>query len=98
VASQSLVTFAVDGPDLPELATRLRALPGVEQVAAFGSALHVTSSDEARLESTIAPLRNEPGRTWQRIEPSLEDVFIHLMQSGAADAPAERRRTADAHA
>jgi ABC-2 type transport system ATP-binding protein len=98
VASQSLVTFAVDGPDLPELATRLRALPGVEQVAAFGSALHVTSSDEARLESAIAPLRNEPGRTWQRIEPSLEDVFIHLMQRRGADAPAQQRSTADAQA
>jgi hypothetical protein len=48
------------------------------------------------LKGAIAPLRNEPGRTWQRIEPSLEDVFIHLMQSRAADAPAEQRRTADA--
>jgi ABC-2 type transport system ATP-binding protein len=86
VASQSLVTFAVDGPDLPALSARLRSLPGVEQVAAFGSALHVTGSDEARLEAAIAPLEAEPGRTWQRIEPSLEDVFIHLMQSRAAQS------------
>ena len=81
IASQPLVTWAVDGAQLPELAIRLRALPAVEQVAAFGAALHVTGSDGARLEAAIAPLRSEPGRNWKRIEPNLEDVFIHLMQN-----------------
>ena len=85
IASQPLVTWAVDGPQLPELAIRLRALPAVEQVAAFGAALHVTGSDAARLDAAIAPLKSEPGRNWRRIEPSLEDVFIHLMQN---DGPA----------
>jgi len=81
VASQSLVTWCVDGPDLPGLANRLRELPGVEQVAAFGTVLHITGSDEAKLEGSIGPLKSEPGRNWQRIEPGLEDVFIHLMQT-----------------
>ena len=89
VASQSLVTWSVDGPDLPELAARLRALPAVEQVAAFGAALHITGSNGAQMEAAIAPLRIEQGRTWERIEPSLEDVFIHLMQNGAAAARAQ---------
>ncbi len=94
VASQPLVTWAVDGPQLPELAIRLRALPAVEQVAAFGAALHVTGSDAARLDAAIAPLKSEPGRNWRRIEPSLEDVFIHLMQddgSTGSDAAATKR-------
>ena len=34
----------------------------------------------------MVPFKAEPGRTWQRIEPSLEDVFIHLMQDDSAPA------------
>jgi ABC-2 type transport system ATP-binding protein len=83
VASQSLVAWAVEAADLAPLAERLRALPGVDQVAAFGAALHVTGADETRLDAALAPVKAEPGRRWRRIEPGLEDVFIHLMQNGA---------------
>jgi ABC-2 type transport system ATP-binding protein len=82
VASQSLATWAVDGPELAALARRLRALPAVDQVAAFGAVLHVTGADAARLDAALAPVKAEPGRSWRRIEPGLEDVFIHLMKSG----------------
>ena len=46
----------------------------------FGAALHVSGHDAAALERAIAPYR-EPsgGYVWRRGEPSLEDVFIHLM-------------------
>ena len=48
VAGQPLVAFEVGGDDLPALSARLRATPGVDQVAAFGATLHVTGAD-ARL-------------------------------------------------
>jgi ABC-2 type transport system ATP-binding protein len=86
IASQSLHTWVVTGDDLPALAARLRALPSVEQVAAFGNTLHVTGSDRERLQSELAPLMAEPGRTWIEVEPGLEAVFIHLMRS-AGEAP-----------
>jgi ABC-2 type transport system ATP-binding protein len=89
VASQSLSTWAVEAADLAALAERLRALPGVDQVAAFGSRLHVTGADAQRLDAALAPAKAEPGRHWQRIEPGLEDVFIHLMTNGAAADAAE---------
>ncbi len=82
IASQSLVTWDVDGPDLTALASRLRALPEVEQVTAFGAVLHVTGSDRGELDTALAPIMSEPGRQWRRIEPGLEDVFIHLMRDG----------------
>src|SRR6185369_7466431 len=88
IASQSLVAWSVEGSALATLAPRLRELPAVDQVAAFGSELHVTGTDAATLDAALAPFKSEPGRTWQRIEPGLEDVFIHLMQSRAAQ-PAE---------
>ncbi len=86
IASQSLFTWAVSGGDLPALAARLRGLPAVEQVAAFGTVLHVTGPDRERLKAALVPLMAEPGRTWTEVAPGLEDVFIHLMR-GAAEPP-----------
>jgi ABC-2 type transport system ATP-binding protein len=80
IASQPLVTWEVAGPDLAALAERLRKLPAVEQVAAFGTTLHVTGSDRDALARALAPLRNAPGLQWREVEPGLEDVFIHLMR------------------
>jgi ABC-2 type transport system ATP-binding protein len=79
IASQHLSTWAVYGDDLAAIDAKLRGEPGVEQIAAFGTALHVTGRDAAALEST---LRKATAGTAYRIEPAdtgLEDVFIHLM-------------------
>ena len=87
VASQSLCTWSVEGTDLAALANQLRGLPGVDQVAAFGAALHVTGADAARLDTALAPFRGDPGRRWTRVDPGLEDVFIHLMNNGESPVP-----------
>jgi ABC-2 type transport system ATP-binding protein len=80
IASQALVTWAVEGEGLPALAAKLRAMPAVEQVASFGTVLHVTGSNRERLKTVLGPLMNEPGLHWHQVEPGLEDVFIHLMR------------------
>ncbi len=80
IASSGLATWAVSGDDgLGRLAAELEAQPGIAQIAPFGTALHVIGTDAAALEAAIAPWRDRPGYTWSRTEPSLEDVFIHLM-------------------
>ena len=86
IASQSLHTWAVTGPDLHALAERVRTLPAVEQVAAFGTALHLTGSDGEALRRELGPIMGEGGRTWTEVQPGLEDVFIHLMRT-APEAP-----------
>jgi ABC-2 type transport system ATP-binding protein len=48
-------------------------------VSPFGSALHVSGSERAALERAIAPFRRDPWH-WTEVSPTLEDVFIHLMQ------------------
>jgi ABC-2 type transport system ATP-binding protein len=91
IASQALVAWNVAGPGLAELAPRLRALPAVDQVAAFGSELHITGTDAGALDAALTPFKAEAGRHWERIEPGLEDVFIHLMQTQRRDEkPAEK--------
>ncbi len=66
------------GPGADRLAPQLRNAPGITAAAAFGTTLHVCSPDEAALERAITPLRRD-GVTWEEAEPTLEDVFIHLM-------------------
>ena len=80
IASQALVTWAIEGEGLPVLAAKLRAMPVVEQVVSFGNVLHVTGSNRERLKAALESLMNEPGQQWREVEPSLEDVFIHLMR------------------
>jgi len=78
IAQAGLTTWLVEGPELSSLTVKLRALPAVEQVAAFGTSLHVSGGDSRALAAAIKPFQVEPYR-WQPIDSSLEDVFIHLM-------------------
>ncbi|MGC1275239.1 MAG: ABC transporter ATP-binding protein [Planctomycetaceae bacterium] len=76
-----LTTWTVRGPDLLELANRLRGEPDVQQAVAFGNELHVSGDDAEALEQAIRPFRTD-AYEWRRSETSLEDVFIHLMDEG----------------
>jgi ABC-2 type transport system ATP-binding protein len=79
VAQSGLHTFVVTGPGLEALARRLRAMPGVGQVAAFGMSLHVVGRDPAALEAALADAAPASGIAAARAETSLEDVFIEFM-------------------
>jgi ABC-2 type transport system ATP-binding protein len=78
LANARLTTWSVAGPELRPLAEKLRGLPGVEQVVAFGTTLHVSSRDAGRLDAAIASVR-DPRHEWKKIHAGLEDVFISLM-------------------
>ena len=87
VARSGLTTWSVSGPDLAGLQEQLRARPGVDMAAAFGTVLHVTGTDAAAIRSSIAPFRDDRRYTWEQIEPSLEDVFIHTLASAGGGPP-----------
>jgi ABC-2 type transport system ATP-binding protein len=82
IAHSGLVTYVVSGEAAARLATELEGKPGVEMVAPFGTTLHVSGRDEAELERSIAPYKNDPALVWTRGQASLEDVFIDLMLQG----------------
>jgi ABC-2 type transport system ATP-binding protein len=79
IAQSALITYTVNGDQLNGLQTDLAGKPGIDMVAPFGNSLHVSGRDEQALEASIAPYRARGGLTFQRSEPSLEDVFIDLM-------------------
>jgi len=79
VEQSSLTTYNVSGEDLQVLLAHLDGKAGVDMVAPFGASLHVSGRDEKKLEAAIKPYRNDKRFIWTRSEPSLEDVFIELM-------------------
>jgi ABC-2 type transport system ATP-binding protein len=87
VAAQGLSGYNVSGGDLQALAERLQAEPGVTQVTAFGTTLHVIGRDAQALADTASRVEAEGQSRWERIEPGLEDVFISLMQRATGAAP-----------
>jgi ABC-2 type transport system ATP-binding protein len=84
-----LSTWEVSGPSaqLSALNARLKGLPGVSHVTAFGHTLHVTGQDAAALEEAVSPFFREDQLAWRKAQPGLEDVFIHLMQGVEDNAP-----------
>jgi ABC-2 type transport system ATP-binding protein len=81
VARTELVTWAVSGPALFELARELKGEPGVAMVVPFGNVLHVSGVDAGALEATVERYRRRPGLTWRHTDPGLEDAFIHFMRN-----------------
>ena len=86
IQQSGLVTFRAEGEGADRLATEFAAKPGVEMAAPFGSALHVSGTDRAALEAAVAPYRKPP-LTWTEIPPTIEDVFIHLMNHASDNYP-----------
>ena len=84
VASAALSTFVIGGAHLNGIAEELEGKPGVDQVAAFGTSLHVVGKDRAALAAALAPYRERQGLTIHPGETSLEDVFIQFM-AGSKD-------------
>jgi ABC-2 type transport system ATP-binding protein len=79
IAASRLDAWIATGPGADRLAPQLRDVPGVTAAAAFGATLHVCGPDAKMLEAAIAPLRFDRTIMWEKAEPTLEDVFIHLM-------------------
>ncbi len=79
-----LTTWRVEGRGLNSLYEDLKGQPGVDQIARFGSALHVSGLDETKLESVIKRYGREGNYNWSKARTGLEEAFIYLM-SGSED-------------
>ncbi len=85
VQRSPLHTWHVNGPShlLNPLANMLENAAGVDLVTRFGLTLHISGRDPLILATAIAPYQRESQLEWTNNDPTLEDVFIHLMQQSA---------------
>jgi ABC-2 type transport system ATP-binding protein len=82
VAESGLNTWVVSGGDLRQLGATLQSREGIDMVAPFGAELHVSGRDHDALDAAIKAAKKQDGaHRWTRGEPSLEDVFILLMNN-----------------
>ncbi|MDG1438442.1 MAG: ABC transporter ATP-binding protein [Emcibacteraceae bacterium] len=79
-----LHTWRVEGKGLAALTKNLEAVEGIEHIARFGTALHISGLDKDALKNAVSPYFDEPNLSWEKRKPGLEEVFIHLM-SGSED-------------
>ena len=79
-----LVTMRAEGAGVRRLTAQMEGMPGVDHVAYFGSALHVSGDDKALLDAAVAQV-DAPDIAWASVRPSLEDTFIALMHRVGAD-------------
>jgi len=81
--------LALEGDRIGDAVAQLETAPGVQDVAMFGSALHALVDDAAaRSPELLARLgaAGFVGARVRRIEPSLEDSFVHLVGTSSAQA------------
>lgn len=83
IDASGLVTFRSSSPGIRQLSERLQSLPGVQHVAYFGNALHVSGGSVETLKKSLQGVA--PGAHWESIEPSLEDTFIALTHRQGGD-------------
>ena len=87
IAASGLKALQGEGPGADRLAAEIEAREGVEMAAPFGTSLHVCGPDLAALRRAVAPYEGRIRFT--ETEPSLEDVFIHLMRHAADNSVVE---------
>ncbi|RZI44330.1 ABC transporter ATP-binding protein [Herbaspirillum sp. HC18] len=78
IAAARLTTYSLTGTGLADIARALHGTPDIN-VASFGSALHVSGTSQEMLDAALTPFRAD-GLRVERIDTSLEDVFIAMMQ------------------
>ncbi|WP_088307629.1 ABC transporter ATP-binding protein [Novosphingobium sp. B 225] len=78
IAGSGLKALQGEGPGADRLGAQLEALEGVEMAAPFGTTLHVCGPDLPALRRAVSPWADRI--TFSEAEPTLEDVFIHLMK------------------
>jgi len=79
VDAAGLSVWALEGAAVQDLSERLRALPGVQNVVAFGNTLHVAGRDAALLAQSLGAFLGESGVVLHETRANLEDVFISLI-------------------
>jgi ABC-2 type transport system ATP-binding protein len=86
IEHSGLQTFVLSGRGAAPAARALEGMPGVEQVAAFGQAIHIVGSDKQALAESVHEVAEHYPVEIETGETTLEDVFIRLMSEAQVEA------------
>ncbi len=87
IAESGLRALQGEGPGADRLAAEIEARPGVAMAAPFGTSLHVCGPELAALRQAVEPWSDRIA--FSETEPTLEDVFIHLMKQAPDNSVVE---------
>jgi ABC-2 type transport system ATP-binding protein len=84
IEQSGLLSFRAEGKGVRAIEPLMAGQPGIEHAAYYGAALHISGHDRAALEAAVANVADQ-AYVWQEVKPSLEDVFIALMEQSGGD-------------
>ena len=87
IRDAGLTTIVLSGPGTAAAARLLRGAPGVDQIAHYGTALHVIGRDAGAMLAAAQAAAAATGCSLETAPSGLEDVFIQLMGDGAEAGP-----------
>jgi len=79
--SAGLITYVLQGGDMAGVLRLLPGMPGVSQIAPFGTSLHVVGTQAALLKASVAEVVRKTRTHATLTETSLEDAFISFMDA-----------------
>jgi len=80
LTARGLSALALEGDGLDRIIGDLQQIKTVDQVTVLGNALHVVGHDAALLRQAVLPVAQRYGVTLRESTPTIEDVFIDLVQ------------------
>lgn len=84
IAATQLKTWEIKGKAVTTtLLQRAKEIPNLEQAALFGRTIHLCGTDDKAIEDGLDALQAKHKITWQRIDSTLEDAFIHLVKQSS---------------
>lgn len=84
VKGSGLITFRAEGEGVRQMADSFENKDGVEHVAYFGSALHVSGRDHDKVSKAVSQM-HYANVEWEEVRPTLEDAFIALTEQAGSD-------------
>lgn len=79
VTEAGLHTYILSGRDARAASEQLKSAKGVDQIAPFGSSLHIVGKDQRLLQQAVQHVTDNYNVTCEPGETTLEDVFIQYM-------------------
>ncbi len=93
-----ILEVTIPGGNVVETLEKVRSMPWALETSVFGTSLHVMVAEERSATESLRAVLRESGVASpqiQRILPSLEDVFLYLLdQQRSQDSPGEGRMPA----